>query len=233
MIKKTTGTVPAGGAGAHALTRLAVFLLFLIPFTNHGCSTTPDGPKHLYPRDAGPPGYIQVGGAGGAGVFEGENFRIEARPLRPPIRPGDNAGTTGLPALPTLFGELLAENYVVLKVTIVNRSEEKLLFNPSLVSLMDNEMEYRKPLDYTGIYDIVRKKEGKGPPEVELARLKGKYYDLNETVPPGGKTSKLLIFKPLSERGKRAVLKIKELYIGTEAISLAFPFRMLEEEKGN
>lgn len=219
-IKKTPGTVPAG---AHALTRLAVFFLFLIPFTNHGCSTTPEGPRHLFAKESGPPGYLKVGGAG---VFEGEKFRIEAMPLRP----RDTAGTTGLPAL---FGELLAENYPVLKVTIENRSEEKLIFNPTLASLMDNEMEYRKPLDYTGLYDIVRKKEGEKPPEVELARLKGKYYDLNETVPPGGKTSKLLIFKPLSERGKRAVLKIREIYVGTEARSLAFPFRMLEVEKGH
>jgi hypothetical protein len=114
-------------------------------------------------------------------------------------------------------------------MTIENRSEEKIIFNPSHTSLMDNQLEYRKPINYTDLFDIVKKKEKERPAEFILKGLRGTYYDLNETVLPGDKTKKLLLFHPLSERGKRAVLKIKEVYIGIDTISLAFPFRMRGE----
>ena len=195
------------------MTRLAVFSLFLVLFINHGCSTTPEGPKYLWPDESGHPGYLIIQGAG---VFEDERIRVSVRP----VVPGD--GTINK----TLFKELLDENYIILDMTIENRSEEKIMFNPSHTSLMDNQLEYRKPINYTDLFTIVRKKEKERPPEKILTGLRGTYYDLNETVPPGKKTKKLLLFHPLSERGKSAVLKIKELYIGTDTISLVFPLRM-------
>jgi hypothetical protein len=85
-------------------------------------------------------------------------------------------------------------------------------------------------MDYTDLYGVVRGREEGNSPESELRGLKGLYYDLTTTIPPGSTTSKLLIFPPLSERGKRARLRIKELYIGTDAISISFPFSMREAE---
>jgi hypothetical protein len=207
---------PAKGR-RRTFSRFAALFLFLIPFINHGCSTTPEGPKYLWPAESGPPGYLIIHGAG---VFEDERIRVTVRP----VVPGD--GTINK----TLFKELLDENYVILDMTIENRSEEKIIFNPSYTSLMDSQLEYRKPINYTDLFDIVKKKKKERPAEFILTGLRGTYYDLNETVPAGEKTKKLILFHPLSERGKSAVLKIKEVYIGTDTISLAFPFRMREAD---
>jgi hypothetical protein len=173
------------------------------------------GPRHLYPKEAGASGYSVTQGAA---VFESNLIKITVRPLRP----WENA--TGS----AFIEELLEKNYVILKMAIENRSREKTLYNPTHTSLMDNEMEYRKPMDYSDLYDAVRGREKGKSREGELKGLKGLYYDLTATIPPGEAQSKLLIFPPLSEKGKRARLRIKELYIGTDTISISFPFSMRE-----
>jgi hypothetical protein len=93
------------------------------------------GPKHLYPKEAGAPGYSVTQGAG---VFESKPIKITVRPLRP----WENA--TGS----ALIEELLEKNYVILEMAIENRSREKILYNTAHASLMDNEMEGKDPLQH-------------------------------------------------------------------------------------
>jgi hypothetical protein len=187
--------------------------LLIIPFIIYGCTKTVTGPKHLYPENPGVPGYSVTPKES---IFENGLIKLTVTPLRPWANRIN----------PPLVDELLGENFIILTMAIENRSREKALYNPANTSLTDSRAEYRKPLDYTDLYDIVkRRKEGKSP-ESELGALKGIFYDLNETILPGRKTSKLLIFRPLSEKGTAAVLRIKGVYIGTDTVDVYFPFSM-------
>lgn len=91
------------------------------------------------------------------------------------------------------------------------------MYNTSYTVLTSDALDYKKPLDFTDLYDITG---GTG----RLASLKGKFYDLNTTIAPGERTSRLLIFRPLSEEAEDAEVVIKDLYIGTKTRDLSFPF---------
>jgi hypothetical protein len=183
-----------------------------------GCAATPEGPKHLYPEESGAPGYYTTEEAS---IFENDLAMISLRPLRQ-----ENNAT-----YPPIIEELLDKNYAIFIMTIENRSPKKAIYNPTFTSLRDNhQMEYRKPMDYTDLYDVVKDRKEGVSPESELRGLKGKFYDLNTTIPTGQKTSKLLIFRPLSEKAKSAVLTIREFYVGTDTISASFLFSVREAE---
>ena len=108
------------------------------------------------------------------------------------------------------------------KLTIENKSEGSVMYNTAYTVLTSDSGDYRKPLDFTDLYDI-------SSDDNSLAGLKGKFYDLNATVATGERTSRLLIFKPLSDEAEKAAVAIKEIYIGTSTRALSFPFTF----KGN
>ncbi|VAV83760.1 hypothetical protein MNBD_DELTA01-532 [hydrothermal vent metagenome] len=130
-----------------------------------------------------------------------------------------------------LLDELFEKDYILMQLTINNKSKKRITYNPSHTFLLAGKMDYKKPLNYTDLYDIVSEKEDEVLPEIKLSRLRGKYYDLNTSVAPGGRESKILIFRKLSKNSKKskAILKMNEIYIGTKTRSITYLFRVMEE----
>lgn len=123
-----------------------------------------------------------------------------------------------------LGDDLLTNGYVVFKMEMENRSKTaKMLFNPAQAVLVDDAMDYKKPLDYTDFYEMVSSSDD---PEsnLKLSDVKERFYDLSITVKPGAKISKLLVFGPLEKGITWAELGIKEVYAGTASLRLSFPF---------
>lgn len=162
----------------------------------------------LQPSDKGPEGYLK---SGAEGVYQNKSLKITASI----IRGANNA--------PALIGELLDKKYVIIRLDIENRSAGKVIYNPTYTVLSNDALDYRKPLDYTDLYDI---KGSNG--ENELAQLKGRFYDLTVTLLPGERSSRLLIFEPMSKDVKKAELTIKEIYVGTDTTRVSFPFEAKE-----
>ncbi len=162
----------------------------------------------LQPAEKGPEGYLKTGLEG---VFQNKSLRVAASIIK------DTEGGPGL------IGELLGKKYVVIRLDIENRSSAKVIYNPTHTVLTNDALDYRKPLDYTDLYDI---KGSSG--ERELAQLRGRFYDLTVTLLPGERSSRLLIFEPMSKGVKKAELSIKEIYIGTDTIRVSFPFEAKE-----
>ncbi|VAW37132.1 hypothetical protein MNBD_DELTA02-1237 [hydrothermal vent metagenome] len=131
----------------------------------------------------------------------------------------------------TLLNKLFENNYVLMRLTIKNKSKKRITYNPSHTFLLAGKMDYKKPLNYTDLYDIVSAKDDGMAPELMLSAIRGRYYDLNTSVAPGGRESKILIFRKLSKNSKRskAIIKMNEVYIGTKTRSITYLFRVVEE----
>ncbi len=130
-----------------------------------------------------------------------------------------------------LLNELFDNDYVLMRLTIKNKSKKRITYNPSYTFLLAGKMDYKKPLNYTDLYDIVSAKDDGIFPEIKLSRLRGRYYDLNTSIAPGGRESKILIFRRLSKNSKnsKALLKMNEIYIGTKTRSISYLFKVMEE----
>ena len=190
-----------------------VFFLFL-----SGCASS--GPLYLYPEKHRATGYYQ---SGERSVFENVSVKISLERIK---------GLSEREKNPVIQ-KLLDENFVLLGMDIENRSGHKIIYTPSHTSLITGAMGYEKPVDYTELYYILRGKGEEAAAETQLASLKGKFYDSNTQVFPGEKVSRILIFKPLEKdtTGGSATLTIKELYVGTDTIDLAFPFSVRADKK--
>lgn len=179
------------------------------------------GPLYLHPAEYRESGYRQESGET---VFEDKSVRVAL---------GQVTDTEGFEKDPTLSG-LFNMDFILLRMDIENKTNLEIVYNPSHTSLLAGPFDYKKPLDYTGLYEIMAGK-GAGGVEGQLSSLKGKYYDTDTRVPAKGKVSRLLIFHPLDKdsRGRKAVIAIKELYVGSVTLSLSFPFkvRVREAEK--
>ncbi|MBI5234047.1 MAG: hypothetical protein HY880_06815 [Deltaproteobacteria bacterium] len=182
---------------------MVLFLLLLF-----GCAPKIEGPLYLYPDPDLAPGYVSILNKA---VYETKDVRITLRPLEKGISTGSD-----------FIDMLIEDNYRLFEMEMANLSgDKKVVYNPSHTSLMDNRFGYKKPLDYTGLYDIALKLE-KGPKA--LNEVKGRFYDLNESVSAGAKVSKILIFKPVTDKSTKYTVVMNLVYIGTESINLRFSF---------
>jgi len=149
----------------------------------------------------------------GAGTLENKDYRISVKQ----VRAGDEPGS------PVVVKDLIEKGYVVLRLAIENRSDEKMTFNPVHTALTTDAFDYKKPLEYTDFYELSSGKNDRAR-EREAGEMKGRFYDLTLTINAGEKTSRLLIFPPLSGNSEKADLLIKDLYVGTGTRELYFPF---------
>jgi hypothetical protein len=115
-----------------------------------------------------------------------------------------------------LVASLLEKDYIVISMTIVNRSASKAIYKPNYTALV-NAVDYLKPLDYTDLYEF-------GGEAADA--LKGKFYDLDSVIPPGGSATGLLIFTPVSKDARKASIEVREFYIGTETMTFSLPFQL-------
>lgn len=174
------------------------------------CSSAPVARTALYPSyNAEQEGYTVNGRSI---VFESESIKASIRHLRK-----DEEAPGG----PFIAG-LLDKGYVIFNLAIENTSSSTIMYNPAYTVLTNDSLDYRKPLDFTDLYDITGN-------ERELYSLKGKFYDVNVMILPGQTASRLLIFRPVSGKAAKAEVAIKEIYIGTDTESMRFPFEFRED----
>jgi hypothetical protein len=121
---------------------------------------------------------------------------------------------------------LSTPQYLVFIMDIENLSKAKLMYNPSLTTLFDNNMDVRKPLDYTDLYSLAG-----SLPDIDftLSRMKDMFYDLAITLEPGQQTSRLLLFSGIDEKANEMTITMKEIYIGTSTIAVSFGFKVTEQ----
>jgi len=190
---------------------LSLLCLFLLL---GGCASKNE-PRVLLPASVALPHYST---SDKTGIFSNDSLRVTATPLSM-----DNSLRH-----PLLVRELLKMEHPVFSITIENLSDKKVIFNPDFSSATDNRLGFRRPLDHTDLFFLVRSMEGGGK---LLKNMKGRFYDLTETVPPGGRSDKLLIFKPFEEKSTKATLTMQEVYVGDETVQLTFPFLLIVESK--
>jgi hypothetical protein len=162
------------------------------------------------------------------GVFEDGVIRVSVRQVTiEEFKPGD---------FPQMLNSLIKKGYVLINLEMRNYSGERLIYDPVHTSLTDDSMDFRRPLDYTDLYDIIvaEGESGAADPaagsvEKALSPLKGKFYDLAVTLQPGQRVSRLLIFRPLAEGGEKADLTVRDIYVGTKSVDLSFPFDVKTE----
>lgn len=122
---------------------------------------------------------------------------------------------------------LSAPQYLAFLMDIENSSKVKVLYNPALTALFDNNMGLRKPMDYTDMYSLVSNASN---PESVINTMKDMFYDLGITLGPDQRTSRLLIFSGIEEGSREFTIEMKEIYIGTSTIAVSFGFRVTEED---
>lgn len=194
---------------------LAVALLLTL---GSGCAHSGKNAKlRLYPdkNEKGLRGYHKVEGTG---ILENRDYRISVKQ----VREGSELGQ------PKIINDLIKKEYVVLRIEIENRSEKKMIFNPVHTALTTDAFDYKKPLEYTDFYELSSGKNDSAR-EREAQAMKGLFYDLTLTLKARDKTSRMLIFPPLSKNSEKADLLIKELYVGTDTTELFFPFVLKAE----
>lgn len=141
---------------------------------------------------------------GAESIFENKTLVASARQVR--------KGEVSNPFLVSL----LEKDFVIISMTIENRSASKAIYKPNYTALA-NAVDYLKPLDYTDLYEF-------GGEAVDS--IKGRFYDLDAMIPPGGSATGLLIFTPLSKDAKKAAVEVREFYVGTETMTFTLPFLM-------
>lgn len=161
--------------------------------------------SYLVPDAEGFPGYSAKGAEG---VLVDKSFTATARQVR-------KEDAASLPFL----AYLLEKDFMVLSMTLENRSGQTIIYKPNYTALV-NKVDYLKALDYTDLYEI----DWDG-----ADTLKGAFYDLDVTLPPGGKATGLLIFRPVSREAQSAAITVREFYIGTSTTAFSLPFKFTSE----
>ena len=196
------------------------FLLFTIIFAGCGADKKIRGPLFLEPSP--PP--VEAKGftitPEGEIVFEALSVKFTLKPLRS-VRADD----------PKLIRALVADGFVILDMEIANMTEsDKVMFNPAMSSLMDNKSDYKKPLEFTALYQVAM---GRGMERTLNRELKGRFFDTNIIIRAGNRTKRFLIFTPFTKNGNKAALTLQEVYIGNKTIRIAFPFKLTEPDEKN
>lgn len=197
------------------LLSLAAALLLAL---GSGCAHSGKNTKLRLYADKSETGLHGYHNVAGTGILENKNYRISVKQ----VLEGSELGQ------PRLINDLLKKEYVVLRIEMENRSDKKMIFNPAHAVLTTDAFDYKKPLEYTDFYELSSGKDDSAR-EREAQAMKGLFYDLTLTLKSRAKTSRMLIFPPLSKNSEKADLLIKDLYVGTDTTELFFPF-VLEEE---
>ena len=121
--------------------------------------------------------------SGNSAIFAADSLRVVVTPLSRYTSHNQ----------PSLVEDILTSGHTVFSIAIDNLSDRKLIYNPSFSYVADNRLGYKRPLDYTDLYFIVREMEHGAE---RMRKMRGRFYDRNETVRPGKRIEKLLIFPP-------------------------------------
>lgn len=186
-----------------------------------GCASS-KGPVVLTPLPTPLPGYN----------ISGQNIVFSSNDIKVSISPLNSAEAKKILAAKDAnnpLSEILVQpQYLAFLLSIENSSKAKVMYNPALTTLSDNNMGAHKPLDYTDLYSLL----GNLPnPETAINTIKDIIYDLTITLGPGQRTSRLLIFSGIEKETSEMEVTMKEVYIGTSAIALSFGFKFAEQSR--
>lgn len=203
------------------------YLVFLLLFTIHcslftvfsGCAS-PKGPVVLTPLPTPLPGYAVLEQKI---VFSNNDIRISIAPLNSSEAKKILASKD---ANNPLAEALTQPKHLAFLLDIENFSKAKIIYNPVLTTLFDNELGIHKPLDYTDLYTLAG---GSPSPEAVINAIKDVIYDLAVTIGPNQHTSRLLIFSGIEEETSEVAITMKEIYIGTSTIAASFGFKVSEK----
>ena len=200
------------------------FVFFILQFAIFTGCASPKGHPVLTPLPTTLPGYnISEQNI----VFSNNDVNISISPLN---SSETKKLLTGKDANNPLSEILTQPGYLVFLLSIENSSKAKVMYNPSLTTLFDNNMGLHKPLDYTDMYSLL----GNLPnPETTINVIKDVIYDLTVTLGPEQHISRLLLFSGIDEEASEIELTMKEVYIGTSTIAVSFGFKITEEPKEN
>ncbi|MCK4739083.1 MAG: hypothetical protein KAT46_03965 [Deltaproteobacteria bacterium] len=151
-------------------------------------------------------------------IFENKEVKVS---LKQKLSAGNSKGSG-------FFAVLLKARFILVEMTIESKKKKKIIYNPIHTYLLAGSLDYKKPLDYPDLYMIASSVAGGSPPEAILNSIRGLYYDLNTNLKPGEKKTKYLIFRPFSEKNTKALIVMKEFYVGTDTLALTFPFEMIK-----
>lgn len=200
---------------SYRLLPLASCLFFI------GCAS-PKGHPFLTPLPTTLPGY---------NITE-QNIVFSNNDVKVSISPLNSSETkkilTGKDANNPLIEILTQPGYLVFLLDIENSSKAKVMYNPALTTLFDNNMGLHKPLDYTDLYSLLGNLSNS---ETTINVIKDIIYDLTITLAPEQRTSRLLLFSGIEEETSQAAITMKEIYIGTSTIAVSFGFKITEESK--
>ncbi len=191
---------------------LPVFFCLLL-LLSYGCASTYEGPLQLRPAEKAEEGYTQ---RADEWIYSDKSVIIRVSHVSKGV---------GGPKSSVLIDELHERGYLLLKMDIRNDSKAKVIYNPALTALKDDTFGYKKPLDYTDLYDLTGDDAGL----TGLSGFKGVFYDLSVTLGPGERTSGLLAFRPLDKKTRNAEVVIKNLYVGKDILDVRFPFVLKPE----
>ncbi len=167
-----------------------------------GCVQTPEGRLRLIAVNTG---------------FSTEEIEIKASPL-------GEVDSTGV----SLLDQLAERGFVFVRLSIENKSPSTVLYNTSHTFLFAGVLDYKKPLDLTDLYLLIRE-EGAEPQTLStLSGLKRFIFDGTTRIKPGERVERLLVFRPLAmeSANTRAVLGLNQLYIGSDAMDVRLLFRV-------
>jgi hypothetical protein len=209
------------------LWRTCGFSCRLLTFTSclffAGCASTKGNP-FLTPLPTTVPGYTVTEQTI---VFNSNDIKISISPLnssKTKTLLTDNYANNPLIEILTQPG------YLVFLLDIENSSKAKVMYNPSLTTLFDNNMGLHKPLDYTDLYALL---EHLPNPDIIINNMKDIIYDLTTTLRPGQRGARLLMFSGIDKEASEVAITMKEVYIGTSTIAVSFGFKITEEPKEN
>ncbi len=121
-----------------------------------------------------------------------------------------------------------SRGHLVFALQIENESGFDLLFEPGQGRLITNRSDAEFPLDYTGLYDLLRTLPGGAP---DLDEIEKAVYSRAATIRSGGSVRKLLVFDgPRDERFKKLEIRIGVIHTPEGEIDAKFPFRRFEVE---
>jgi hypothetical protein len=182
-----------------------------------GCAAPKlQGPLLLHPV---PPARDNYTLEQGAVVYTDPRFVVSARPwdYRVVAQEFRDAGE------PNPFGDTDEQvgRFLFLRVRLVNRSQQNLVFNPMRAWLLGEEGAPLLPLENSDLFML---RDADGQSEALGRAFRRVSFDITATVRPGQTLERYLVFATPAEPAKLYSLVIEDLWVGAASLELRFGF---------
>ncbi len=121
---------------------------------------------------------------------------------------------------PFIAAPILRDNLTIFLVTIVNKENRTIRFDPRRTAIYLNGSYYRGSLDFTEVMIAFEK----FAPGSDSEEFKKTMYDLEIDIPAGGTVEGLLIFPFLPKGSKKIVVMVSGIFIRDQTFTVPFEF---------